>query len=349
MSRPLVSVLLPNLNNVRYLPERLETIYSQTCRDWELIIVDNYSDDGAWELFQQHAQRDSRIRLSQAPRAGMYANWNNCLEKARGDYIYIATSDDTMKPECLAELKAALDRNPSAGLAQCGLEIIDADGVISPGGRSWDYFTLASYKKDLILRPSLRVAPHDGLLHTALFTICTSITQLLIKREVFERLGNFDTNWGSVGDFEWQMRVALVYNCAFIPARLASWRIHPEQATGKMSDLETCRRHLQMAKAAIQKVNSLIPGHLDGVRLAKFLRFLELDVVEYEFRDRTTRYKKLGYAASSLLNHPVEFFDWLQLWVRGISWELNFTQERRRRLENALRLSNTPHPIFLDR
>jgi len=69
MPRPLVSVLLPNLNNVRYLPERLETIYSQTVKDWELIIVDSYSDDGAWELLLQHASRESRMRLSPAPRS----------------------------------------------------------------------------------------------------------------------------------------------------------------------------------------------------------------------------------------------------------------------------------------
>ena len=57
-STPKVSILLPNLNNRRYLDERIDCILNQTFTDWELVIVDNYSDDGAWEFF-----RNCRIRL----------------------------------------------------------------------------------------------------------------------------------------------------------------------------------------------------------------------------------------------------------------------------------------------
>ena len=75
--KPKVSILLPNLNNRPYLDERMASIMAQTFEDWELVIVDNYSDDGAWEFFQQWQTKDPRIRLTQAPRDGMYANWNN--------------------------------------------------------------------------------------------------------------------------------------------------------------------------------------------------------------------------------------------------------------------------------
>jgi glycosyltransferase involved in cell wall biosynthesis len=112
MNMPLVSICLPNLNTRRFLEPRMESLLSQTLNDWELIIVDNYSDDGAWEYFQKFND-DPRIKLTQAPRAGMYANWNNCLRQARGEYIYVATSDDTCKPELLEKMVAALGKAES--------------------------------------------------------------------------------------------------------------------------------------------------------------------------------------------------------------------------------------------
>lgn len=348
MPRPLVSVLLPNLNNVRYLPERLETIYSQSCRDWELIIVDNYSDDGAWELFQQHAQRDSRIRLSQAPRAGMYANWNNCLEKARGDYIYIATSDDTMAPECLERLIAALTQHPEASLAQCGLGIIDPDGNTISGSRSWENYTLGRYHKDLVLRANLRLAPHDGLMHPPLFTVCTSITQLLIKKEVFENLGNFETRWGSVADFEWQMRAALTYNCIFIPEKLATWRIHPEQATDKLPQLEISTRMLEMAKCAFAKTKVTTPQVLDSIDTQDFLRFLELDVIEYGWRTSPTNLNGFAHLGRSVFRLRKAFLDWIWLKINRKEWSLWDCQERTLRLNRLLEKYRVNKPLFVD-
>lgn len=126
---PLVSICLPNLNTRRFLPARMESILSQTLTDWELIISDNYSEDGAWEYFGKYKD-DPRITLSQAPRRGMYANWNNCLRQAKGQYIYIATSDDTMHPALLGQMVNALEMNPDIDLAICRFDWIDTDGGI---------------------------------------------------------------------------------------------------------------------------------------------------------------------------------------------------------------------------
>ena len=95
---PMVSILLPNLNNREYLPARFHSILNQTLTDWELIVIDGYSDDGAWGLIQECAKSESRMIVTQSPRKGIYAGINECLSRASGEYVYIATSDDTMAP-----------------------------------------------------------------------------------------------------------------------------------------------------------------------------------------------------------------------------------------------------------
>src|ERR1700757_4041009 len=146
MNSPRVSVCLPNLNNRPFLEERLSTIFAQSFTDWELVIYDNFSDDGAWEFFQEAARSDDRIRIAQAAREGMYANWNNCVRAARGEYIYIATSDDTMASDCLEKLVEALDFQPDCDLAHCPLRMFDANGgeLASNWWSHWSLFARSS-------------------------------------------------------------------------------------------------------------------------------------------------------------------------------------------------------------
>jgi hypothetical protein len=68
-----------------------------------MVVSDNFSDDGEWEFFEEVALRDGRIPIAQASRRGLYQNWNSCVERARGKYGYIATSDDTMASDLSRE------------------------------------------------------------------------------------------------------------------------------------------------------------------------------------------------------------------------------------------------------
>ena len=133
-TQPLVSVCLPNLNTLPYLRERVDTILGQTYPHWEMIVVDSFSDDGSWEFFEELARKDQRVSIAQVPR-GLYASWNNCIQRARGKYVYIATSDDTMAADCLEKLVAALEEHECCDLAHCSLVIINRDGAPAAGLR----------------------------------------------------------------------------------------------------------------------------------------------------------------------------------------------------------------------
>lgn len=251
---PKVSILLPNLNTCKYLPARFESIFSQTLSDWELIVVDSYSDDGAWELIQTHAENEPRMKISQAPR-GMYASLNNCIQLARGKYIYIATSDDTMMPNCLEEMVTALDANPQCDLAHCCLTIIDEHGKpIEPN--PWNRYGPFLYYGERMQEMHIRQAPLDGVLHCFLFTVYTSLTQLLIRRSLFGKIGMFSTSYGSIADFGWGMKASLVSNTIHIPKYLASWRRHPDQATSDSSMINNPQLYLSFI-SMIQEAISL--------------------------------------------------------------------------------------------
>jgi hypothetical protein len=109
---PLVSICLPTLNARRFLEPRMASILSQTLTDWELIVCDSFSDDGTWEYLQQFKD-DPRVRLYQVPKEGLYAGWNECLRRCRGEYVYMATADDTCEASLLEKMVGALEKAES--------------------------------------------------------------------------------------------------------------------------------------------------------------------------------------------------------------------------------------------
>ena len=101
---------------------------AQTFRDWEAIVLDSHSTDGSWEFFRSVASNDWRFRLYQIPREGVYAALNRGMELASGEFLLIATCDDTMHADFLATLLEAFVICPEAGIAACDVSLINRDG-----------------------------------------------------------------------------------------------------------------------------------------------------------------------------------------------------------------------------
>ncbi len=230
MSTPRVSICLPNLNTLPYLAERIETIEAQSFGDWELLVYDSNSTDGAWEYFCELAIKEPRMRIWQGPREGTPGSWTPCIREARGEFVYIATSDDTMAHDCLEKMVQALDENPDCELAHCSIRIIDENGEL--GLDWWSGNSLfAKSSGDLAGRRHKRIAPLDGILCLLGDNVYTSATQLLIRRSLFEKIGYYQKDWGAVGDFHWNLRAGLAASTVHVPETWGGWRIHQAQAT----------------------------------------------------------------------------------------------------------------------
>lgn len=226
-----VSICLPTRDSARFLRQRLDSIRNQTFEDWELVAVDSNSTDGTLEILEAFAATDSRVRLiTGAPRDGIYPNFNRAIAECRGLYVHIATSDDTMADDCLGKLVAALEKNPDCDLAHCPMKVIDEEG--GDGNDWWSGNSLfARSSGGLIGIPHRRIAPLDGILCMLGDNIYSSVTQLLVRRSLYDRIGLYRSDWGSVGDFHWNMRAALAASTVHVPDTWGGWRMHPTQAT----------------------------------------------------------------------------------------------------------------------
>jgi glycosyltransferase involved in cell wall biosynthesis len=116
MSNPQVSILIPVFNRKQYISECIQSALHQTCTDFEIVVVDNASDDGTWEICQQFAALDQRVRIFRnESNIGPVRNWQRCAQEAKGIFSKILFSDDCLEPDCLSEMVQKL-RDPTVAL-----------------------------------------------------------------------------------------------------------------------------------------------------------------------------------------------------------------------------------------
>lgn len=304
---PTVSLLLPNLDNRPFLEERMSSIWAQTFQDWELIVLDGRSRDGSWEYLQACAATDPRIRLYQSADRGIYRSFNQCVSLARGKYVYFATGDDTMARHALSEMVAALEERSDCDIAHCKLRIIGPDGRES-GQKRWDNFFIVRYFGDLIDQWHIRLAPHDGLLHFSGITVYTSLTQLLIRRSLFERIGGFREDCGPIADFEWEMRATLIANTVHIPQYLASWRLHDGQASSDdaQSSAKASGRFIAMVRHALCIARRIEPETVKRLKCNKLLVMMRKEKFYSALRETgRKRATRLYRRPLLLIRHPL--------------------------------------------
>ena len=133
MQNNLVSILIPTYNREKIIGETILSALAQTYENLEVIIVDNASTDGTWDIIQKFLKEDSRIKAYRnKTNLGPVRNWERCIDKARGKYGKILWSDDLIAADFLEKTVPYLSSN-DIGFVFTGTEIfIDGTNQKSP-------------------------------------------------------------------------------------------------------------------------------------------------------------------------------------------------------------------------
>lgn len=124
--RPLVSIIVPNYNHAPYLQQRLESIYAQSYDHYEVILLDDGSQDDSVAVLKSFRQRypeRTQLVVNEANSGGVFHQWAKGIRRAQGEIIWIAESDDYCTPDFLATLIPYF-RNEAVMLAYANTEFI---------------------------------------------------------------------------------------------------------------------------------------------------------------------------------------------------------------------------------
>ncbi|MDT8070866.1 MAG: glycosyltransferase [Terriglobia bacterium] len=220
---PKVSVLVPNYNYERFLSLRLQSIADQTYRDFEVILLDDASTDKSPEIMRQFAARYGWLLAPNTSNSGsVFKQWNKGLKLARGEYVWIAESDDYADPRFLETLVPVLENNPKCGIVYCESLKIDAGGnpmgEVRPtafGTRSerWNHDFTASGQDEI----------SNFFIQESTIPNASAV---LFRRKFYEIAGGIDESFRLSADYKFWASILATSDLSYIATPLNFFRSH---------------------------------------------------------------------------------------------------------------------------
>ena len=209
-----ISVIIPVYNRAGLIGRAIESVINQTEHSWELIVVDDHSDDGTKAVAEAYCERDDRIRyVYNEGKRGVAAARNYGILYAEGDCIAFLDSDDEWLPTHLKDSLTAMRLTGTSVSTGLWLEC-SADGVIHNLYDSSNEKARFERAAKEINNGSLLVFPSgDFLEEDMLFSLyCYHINTLVLERKVLEKVGLFSERLKSSEDVDFLYRIFGLYD-----------------------------------------------------------------------------------------------------------------------------------------
>ena len=205
-NQSLVSIIMNCYNGEAYLCESIESVLSQTYKNWELIFWDNKSVDKSAEIFKSY--KDKRFKYYYAPKHTLlYEARNQAIEKSSGEFIAFLDTDDFWVKDKL-ELQIPFFKDLEVGVVYGNLFIVN---------EKLNNKKIFSKKK----------MPKGFILDDLLKDYCTSLVTLVIRKSFLKDYQSvFDSSFHIIGDFDLMIRMSSKYKFECVDKPIASWRSH---------------------------------------------------------------------------------------------------------------------------
>lgn len=251
MNEPLVSIITPTFNHARFIERCVRSVLAQTYRRWEMIVVDDASDDGTVESLRYLAAANPGIKLISHRRRrgpkGLAGSYNQALKASRGELVAVLEGDDWWAPDRLARQVPLLAGDASLALAYGDCWEVSETG--RPIGRV----------ATPVSRRSVRSSGAEAIAHFSTLGSLPAQT-VLIRRDALDRAGSFQSGGLPLVDYPTFLTLSLQGDIVRVPRPLAYWRRHPGsvywRGLGRITD--GCHgffvRFVERNRAAIRSV-----------------------------------------------------------------------------------------------
>ncbi len=229
MNAPLVSVIIPNYNYARYLPERLESVLRQTFRDFEVIILDDCSTDDSRAVIKRYADNPmvSKVVFNETNSGNPFVQWERGLELARGKYVWIAEADDVADPMFLERTVAAIEADDEVTVVKTMSRLIDSGGAELP----YNHLEHSSGDGSTVIYDGDSFLKNEGMLDG---NLCYNASMILFRKSKWDAFRSKPyLSMRYVGDWLFWAMAIQGGKIVWIKSQLNSFRQHSMSVIGK--------------------------------------------------------------------------------------------------------------------
>lgn len=183
-----ISVIIPTFNRSDFLKKAIESVLLQTYQGFELIVIDDGSTDNTYEIVSEF--NNNIVYIKQKNRGAASAR-NTGIKRAENKFLAFLDSDDCWDKEKLAVQIDEMQKNPSY--------------LVSHTQETW-------YRNNVLLKQKRKHKKHHGYIFDKCLPLCAvGMSTVMIKKELFERVGKFDENFPCCEDYDFWLRVSVRY------------------------------------------------------------------------------------------------------------------------------------------
>jgi glycosyltransferase involved in cell wall biosynthesis len=220
----LVSVIIPGYNHAPYLRERIESVLNQEYPDFEVILLDDCSTDNSAEIMQAYASgkysckgREVRFVGNERNSGNTFKQWAKGMSLAKGEYIWIAESDDVAEPSFLRECMARLLANPDAVVAFTWSDMIGPDSKVldCSWDETWRYKAPGVYEGGKFC---LHRLVYKNLMYNA--------SMIVFRKDAYKKVTSRYMKFRHSGDWLFWFEMCIQGKVCEVPLKLNKFRQH---------------------------------------------------------------------------------------------------------------------------
>lgn len=244
----LVSVIIPNYNHDKYLEKRLDSVFNQTYQNIEVIILDDKSTDDSLIVINKYKDNPklAKIVVNQQNSGTPFSQWNKGVKMARGEYIWIAESDDWAEITFVEKMIDFILQDAQIGLVFCNTTIVYQIENTTANTRD-------DHRIHFTDKPFYNSNIVDGKYfffnYFSQYCAIPNVSAVIFRKEAIIKANYTDENMKNAGDWKLYFNILTNYKIAYINENLNYWRRHFSNTTKVNDNLKL--ESLSIVKMAI--------------------------------------------------------------------------------------------------
>lgn len=243
---PAVSVIVPTYNYARFIRDCLDSIFSQTFKDLEVIVVDDGSTDNTEEVLEKYR---GDIHYIHQENKGLPAARNRGIRSAQGEFLAFLDSDDLWLPGKLEEQIRVLRKDTDMGIVFSDASAFSEEGVI---------------QESILKEEDICIGQCFQRLFMGNYLVMPTV---VIRKKCLDKSGMFDESLTAVEDYDLWLRISVFYRVGFVDKVLAMYRVHPSNMSRDFcrlldNEIRVIRKVIEQYPDFVKKMGRKVPARL---------------------------------------------------------------------------------------
>jgi glycosyltransferase involved in cell wall biosynthesis len=300
---PKVSIIIPAYNSENTIKETISSVQQQSFTDWELIIIDDGSQDNTVDIVKNIAE--PRLKLFVYENGGVSIARNRGIAQAKGEFVTFLDSDDLWTYDKLESQIAALNQNPQAKVAYSWTNFIDENGTFLFSGEALSY-------QGNIYR------------HLLLTNFLLSGSNILVRRDALQLVKDFNPNLSYAADWDFYLRLAIKFDFVVVPKYQILYRQSGNSMSSKIEEIK------QESLYVIDKAFQSAPSQLQFLKKRSYsilyLYCADTYRKKINIKDKQVLVNAKDNLKTSILLYPQSLLEinTIRILIKLIIWEFYF-------------------------